>query len=405
MTLKEKIAFIESRPRFKPKTNLDHLKEVFETLQLSLPKIRIHVVGTNGKGSTTMMTSNILSTTYKTGAFISPYVYRFNERILIDGKDIPDDILERGLDDILKVYDNYPTLTFFELLTLMALMIFSSQQCEAIVMEAGIGGRLDATNILDYTYSLIVSVGHDHLNLLGPTLKDVLREKLGVVKPQGHLLSTVDASFHPFITDYVSKIEGASVSFLDTNPFEITSGYPLTFYYKNDTYVLSFIGNHYASNARLAIEVGQLLDIPNEHIKQALQQTTMPGRFEKLLDNVYVDGAHNKEAIDVLYHTLTTQFKDYNKIIIISVLGDKDITSMLKQLKHPHHTIILTAFDDPRYQDISMHASDEISFIKDPMDAYHYATSIKDDASIILCTGSIHFIGFIGSKIKKTLYY
>ena len=129
----------------------------------------------------------------------------------------------------------------------------------------------------------------------------------------------------------------------------------------------------------------------------------MPGRFEKLLENVYVDGAHNKEAIDVLYHTLTTQFKDAHKIIIISVLGDKDITSMLKQLKHPHHTIILTSFDDPRYQDISIHASNEITFIKDPMDAYHYATSIKNDYSIIICTGSIHFIGFIGSKIKETL--
>ncbi len=403
MTLKDKIAFIESRPRFKPKTNLDHLKDVLKTLNLTLPKIRIHVVGTNGKGSTTMMTSNILSTTYKTGAFISPYVYRFNERILIDGKEIPDDILEHGLDDVLKVYDNYPTLTFFELLTLMALMIFSKENCEAIVMEAGIGGRLDATNILTYTYALIVSVGHDHLNLLGPTLEDVLSEKLGVVKPQGHLLSTVDASFHPFIKDYVSKIKGACVSFLDTKPFEITSGFPLTFDYKDDRYTLSFIGNHYASNARLAIEVGQLLNISNEHIQQALQKTTMPGRFENLSENVYVDGAHNKEAIDVLYHTLTTQFKDTHKIIIISVLGDKDITSMLKQLKHPHHTIILTSFDDPRYQDISIHASDDIPFIKDPMDAYHYAISIKDESSIIICTGSIHFIGFIGSKIKETL--
>ena len=403
MTLKDKIAFIESRPRFKPKTSLDHLKEVFDQLNLSLPKIKIHVVGTNGKGSTTMMTSNILSTTYKTGAFISPYVYRFNERILIDGKDIPDEILERGLDDVITIYESYPTLTFFELLTLMALMIFAKENCEAIVMEAGIGGRLDATNILTYTYALIVSVGHDHLNLLGPTLEDVLREKLGVVKPQGHLLSTVDASFHPFINDYVSKIEGACVSFLDTKPFEITSGYPLTFYYKNDTYTLSFVGNHYASNARLAIEVGHILNISNDQIKQALQKTTMPGRFEKLLENVYVDGAHNKEAIDVLYHTLTTQFKEVHKIIIISVLGDKDITSMLKQLKHPLHTIILTSFDDPRYQDISIHACDEVSFIKDPMAAYQYAVSIKKASSMILCTGSIHFIGFIGSKIKETL--
>jgi dihydrofolate synthase / folylpolyglutamate synthase len=403
MTLKEKIAFIESRPRFKPKTSLDHLKEVFESLNISLPTIKIHVVGTNGKGSTTMMTSNILSTTYKTGAFVSPYVYRFNERILIDGKEISDDILEHGLDEVLKVYNHYPTLTFFELLTLMALIIFSKEQCEAIVMEAGIGGRLDATNILTYTYALIVSVGHDHLNLLGPTLEDVLREKLGVVKPDGHLLSTVDKSFHPFIKDYVSKIIGSRVSFLDTKPFEITSLYPLTFTYQESSYTLSFIGNHYASNARLAIEVGHLLHIPNVRIQKALEVTSMPGRFEKITKNVYVDGAHNKEAIDVLFHTLTTQFKDIYKIIIISVLGDKDITSMLQQLKHPHHKIILTSFDDPRYQDISMHATKEILFIKDPVEAYRYATTIKEEASMIICTGSIHFIGFIGSKIKETL--
>ena len=132
MTLKDKIAFIESRPRFKPKTSLDHLKQVFDQLNLSLPKIKIHVVGTNGKGSTTMMTSNILSTTYKTGAFISPYVYRFNERILIDGIEISNDILERGLDDVITIYESYPTLTFFELLTLMALIIFSQENCEAI---------------------------------------------------------------------------------------------------------------------------------------------------------------------------------------------------------------------------------------------------------------------------------
>jgi len=401
MTLKEKIAFIESRPRFKPKTSLDHLKEVYETLNLHEPKIKIHVVGTNGKGSTTMMTSNILSTTYKTGAFISPYVYRFNERILIDGKEISDHDLEKGLDSILDIYQQYPTLTFFEMLTLMVLLIFSEQQCEAIVMEAGIGGRLDATNILTYTYSLIVSIGHDHLNVLGPTLKDVLREKLGILKPDGLLLSTVDASHHLDIKTFVSNVNGAKVVFLDEKPFRIINSMPLTFMYDDSQYTLSFIGDHYASNAKLAIEVGLLLNISSEHIKKALKISTLPGRFEAIGPNIFVDGAHNKEAIEVLRHTLSTQFNTFQKIIIMSVLGDKDIHQMIEILNHPHHKLILTSFEDPRYKDLSTFSTPEIPFIQDPLEAYRYAISLQQlSESIIVFTGSIHFIGFIGSKIK-----
>ncbi len=133
--IKRKIQWLETRPRFKAKTSLDHLKDVYDTLNLKLPSLKVHVVGTNGKGSTTMMTTHILKTKYKVGSFISPYVYRFNERILIQGKPVSDDVLEKALDDMIVLYETYPTLTFFELLTLMALIIFSEASCDAIVME------------------------------------------------------------------------------------------------------------------------------------------------------------------------------------------------------------------------------------------------------------------------------
>jgi dihydrofolate synthase/folylpolyglutamate synthase len=403
MTLKEKIQWLETRPRFKPKTTLDHLKEVFNTLDLSLPSLKVHVVGTNGKGSTTMMTTHILKKKYRVGSFISPYVYTFNERILIDGDPVSDDILEKALDDIILLYETYPTLTFFELLTLMALMIFSKESCDAIVMEAGIGGRLDATNILDYTYSLIVSVGHDHLHLLGPTLEDVLKEKISIIKPNGHLLSTVDPKFNDVIKAHVHHIKHAKVSFLDDHPFQITTRYPLSFNYKDTHYKLSFLGDHYASNARLAIDVGIHENISTEDIKEALIHTTMPGRFEKILDDVYVDGAHNQEAMACLSRTLNHVFPHDKKIIILSVLGDKDIKQMLEILKQDKHTIILTSFEDPRYQDISQYQTDDIVFIKDAMEAYKFVTVKKDEQTKIIITGSIHFIGYLGSKIKQTL--
>jgi dihydrofolate synthase / folylpolyglutamate synthase len=373
MTLKEKIAFLESRPRFKPKTDLEHLKTIFASLDIQIPELKIHVVGTNGKGSTTMMMTNILKQRYKVGSFISPYVYKFNERILIQGEEISDARLEKGLEDVFKVYDMHPSLTFFELLTLMALMIFAEEGCDAIVMEAGIGGRLDATNILTYTYSLIVSIGHDHLQVLGPTLYNVLHEKIAVLKPHGHLLSTVDAKYHRHIKAFASTIENAKVSFLDSYDFHIVSHLPLSFQYHHERYTMKFIGDHYASNARLAIEVGLLLNIDVKTIQHALADTSMKGRFEAIAPNVFMDGAHNQEAIDRLYQTLTTTYQAHQKIIIMSILGDKDIASMLKQLKHPNHRIILTSFEDPRYQDISMHQTSEVVFIPDALDAYRYA--------------------------------
>jgi dihydrofolate synthase/folylpolyglutamate synthase len=405
MTLKEKIAFLESRPRFKPKTDLDHLKTIFASLDIHLPELKIHVVGTNGKGSTTMMMTHILKQRYKVGSFISPYVYTFNERILIDGEEISDVQLEKGLDDVFKVYDIHPSLTFFELLTLMALMIFSKLGCEAIVMEAGIGGRLDATNILTYPFSLIVSIGHDHLQVLGPTLFDILNEKIAVLKPHGHLLSTVDARYHSHIQVFASQIENAQVTFLDSYEFQVISQLPLCFQFKSHRYTLKFIGNHYASNARLAIEVGLLLHIDVKTIQSALSNTTMKGRFEEITPGVFMDGAHNQEAIDQLFQTLSTTYRFKEKIIIMSVLGDKDIASMMKQLKHPKHRIILTSFEDPRYQDISMHQSSEVLFIPQALDAYVYAKNILAPDGMIIFTGSIHFIGYIGSKIKQTLYY
>lgn len=403
MTLKDKIQWLETRPRFKPKTTLDHLKAVYETLNLTLPSLKVHVVGTNGKGSTTMMTTHILKTKYKVGSFISPYVYTFNERILIQGIPVSDDVLERALDDMMDLYETYPTLTFFELLTLMALMIFSEESCDAIVMEAGIGGRLDATNILDYTYSLIVSVGHDHLHLLGPTLEDVLKEKIAIIKPNGHLLSTVDSKFNTLIKEYVNHIEHAKVSFLDDHPFHITTRYPLSFKYKDTHYKLAFLGDHYASNARLAIDVGIHENISTEDIKEALLLSSMPGRFEKIIEDVYVDGAHNQEAMECLSHTLNHVFINDKKIIILSVLGDKDVQQMLDILKQDKHKIILTSFEDPRYQDISQYQTDDIVFIKDAMEAYQYALKLKDIDTKIIITGSIHFIGYLGSKIKQTL--
>lgn len=399
MTFNEKIAWVESLKRFQPKTSLERLSNIFKALDLSYPSKKVQVIGTNGKGSTAKMLSDILKEQYTVGTFMSPYVYRFQERFLINGQDIRDDVLNEGFDYIIDVYKTYPDLTFFECLTLMAFHIFKKLQLDVIIMEAGIGGRLDATSIENYDYTLFVSVGHDHLRVLGPTLEDVCKDKVHAVKPHGTLLSTVSSAFHPIISKHILEMHATWIDCLQ-NDIEIIFDNPLTFLYKEEMYTLKYIGKHYASNARLAIEVAQKLNISPDVIKKGLIQSSLYGRFESVGD-VILDAAHNLEAVDAFTNTIERLYPNTGKYVIFSALGDKDIIPMIERIALSS-TVIVTSFDDVRYRDLSYVTEYGFPFMKDFEQAYEYVLHIKDNDAKIFVTGSIHFISQVKSKITNT---
>jgi dihydrofolate synthase/folylpolyglutamate synthase len=400
MTLFEKIAFIESRPRFKPKTDLTHLIDIYHKEMLEYDAIKIHVVGTNGKGSTSKMLTDMLKRHYKVGTFMSPYVYTFNERILINGKPLEDHQLNHALDYAISLHEKYDSLTFFELLTLTAFKLFKELNLEILIMEAGIGGRLDSTNITKYHATILTSIGHDHLNILGPTLIDVLHEKIAVVKKGGILFSGADPLYTPYIDAYMTLVE-ASYKVIQDEEINLISYHPLTFHYHHDTVKLSYFGKHYAKNAALAIETIKYLKLNTSHIIEDLFNSTLFGRFEKLANHVYVDAAHNKESIEALVDTIKTTFSQQRFHIILSALGDKDIKSMISAL-HTVGKVYLTKFDDIRYVDISMHQNDEVVYFESIEQAYDHVMGQKQEDDIILFTGSIHFISQIKSKLKHT---
>ncbi len=399
MTLKEKIHWIESKPRFKPKVDLNHLKDVYAQEGLHHTCKKVHIVGTNGKGSTAKMLTDMTKSTYRVGTFMSPYVYTFNERILIDGEPVSDQSLHTLLDYTMVLSSQYETLTFFELLTLGALWLFKQLNIELMIMEAGIGGRLDATNIMTYDVSILTSIGHDHLSILGPTLHDVLREKIAVVKHQGTLITGADETFSEAIIAHCQTME-ATLYHFKQNDIDIKSDRPLIFTYKDIPYTLMYQGRHYALNATLALKALEVLQINVKNLDNKLSQSSLYGRFEHLSHHIYVDAAHNEESIIALKNTIQYSYQGLKIGIILSVLGDKDIKKMISHLQDVAH-IVLTSFDDVRYQDISMHQNERVPFMRDPMDALAFLKS-HQHFDMIIFTGSIHFISQIKSKILHT---
>ena len=397
------ISWIESQIKFKPKTDLNRMQQAYEMLHLDLSKMKkIHVAGTNGKGSVCAYLTHILMEAgYKVGTYTSPYLISFNERIKLQFENISDDDL---FNLIKKVYDfNFEFekqvgefLSFFELLTLMALIYFQDQEVDVIVMEVGLGGLLDATNILNYDLSLITSIGYDHMKQLGPTLESIASNKLGIVKQGNHLITTVDSSLKNQFKDYVNHVSG-TVEFYTLSDLVKLSDHPLTFTHGNETYQLSLLGDYQLLNALLSIKAIHYLYpyISNKTIKDGLFKTKWAGRLEKLEEQVYLDGAHNTHAIDQLNLLSKTLFKDKHIIVIFSALADKEIDKMLYILKSFASKVILTSFNDSRYISLKPYENEDFIYIEKIEDAISFAKKEMNKDSIILFTGSLHFAGFI----------
>ena len=404
----EGIEWIESQLKFKPKSDLNRMHAAFNMLNLDLSKIKkIHVAGTNGKGSVcSYLTHILMEQGLKVGTYTSPYLLVFNERIKVNFENISDEDLLKLINyiyqfnlDFEKSYGE--SLSFFELMTLMALIHYATIQVDIMVIEVGLGGRLDATNILDYDLSLITSIGMDHMKQLGDTLESIASNKLGILKPHNHLITTVRKELHPQFIIYTKTID-ASLKFIDTKLIRKISDIPLSFKYKDDIYKCKLIGDYQILNACLAIEAIHYLypNIKTDTIKAGIALSVWPGRLEEIKPRIYLDAAHNTHAMEALKVTFMRAFKDYKVTVLFSALGDKDISGMLNIIKSFAHKIILTTFPDPRFIPIN-HLKDEVDdLMDDPIIAYQILSSSLDENEILLITGSLHFIGYMASNIK-----
>lgn len=397
MSLNELIKKLETQISKNPTDNMKRVREAIKYFEIDFSNIKkIHVAGTNGKGSTCKYLTQILTDAgYKVGTFVSPYLRVFNERILLNNQNISNDDLEKYLKVVLSYNETLDIkMSFFELLTVMAFLYFKAMEVEVIIIEVGIGGKLDVTNTLTYDLSLLTNVGSDHLEKLGPTEFDVLDNKLGILKPDGHLITTIDSKYIDYSKKYANSVNG-KITFLEEA--KKISNDPLSFDYNDEVYKLKMVGDYQIKNAQLAITATNILfpSISSNQIKTSLFRANWPGRMELINTSplIYVDAAHNKEAASALKETIKELFPKRRVVVLMSILRGKDFKGFINELEEVASEIILTSFPDPRLANL-LEIKEYFPNLVLIQSFEEALKQLNDKDTVYIVTGSIHFIGY-----------
>ncbi len=364
----------------------------------------IHVAGTNGKGSTTNFISSILKeNNLKVGKFISPYVICFNERIQINDCFIPDDILLKYINEMYEIYydmiNNHNLyLTFFEMTFIIALKYFKDSNVDYCVIETGIGGLIDCTNVINKVVSIVTNVSFDHTNSLGNTIEEIAKHKFGIVSDDSHLITIKDEATLNICVDTCNK-HNSTYNILDLSDIVINTNITDTsFTYKNNDYKLKQLGQYQAYNAILAIEcVNYLFNFSYESIYNGLYKALWPARIEIVKNDplVIIDGAHNIAGINSLYDFY--KLVNIKPIVILGILKDKDYKHILKTVEEFAKEIVFIDFSDPRActPDILVN---ECS-IKCCVDN-NILNNLSNNETYLI-TGSLHFASYMRKFFKN----
>ena len=304
----------------------------------------IHVAGTNGKGSTCAMIAKILYASGRNvGLYTSPHLIRFNERIRVNGYPIPDKKIITFMKKVDRVVQEIES-TFFETATAMAFDYFKEQKVDVAVIETGLGGRLDSTNVIKPEVTLISHISMDHMDILGKDIEKIANEKAGIIKNNVPLIISKQTPKVKNILLKKAKQERAPVTELGpiSNISVTTSG--TSFQYKNNQYFTPLIGNHQALNAGLAIECIKQFEpqLQNHMINYGLKKVCWPARIQQLDDRLYYDVAHNEAGLDIFLKTIRNIFMDVPIIGLFCLKGDKEFNSIAKNLSGKFSKLFVT---------------------------------------------------------------
>ena len=323
---------------------MDRIRELMQRLGNPQEKLKfVHVAGTNGKGSTCAYLSSILKEAgYKTGLFTSPYIQEFNERIRVNGENISDDELRQATLTVKEAADamsDHPTE--FELMTAVALVHFASVACDICIMEVGMGGRLDSTNVIPAPEACVIApIALDHCEILGDTIAQIAGEKAGIIKEGSPVISAFQEPEAAEVITAVAKEKGCSLQFTRREDIsdELTVFTDYVSFSWKDLKGLrtTLLGSYQPHNAALALQTARVLvgrgwEITEEHMRAGVANATWPGRFEVLCKKptVVVDGAHNPQGAESLMESIYRVFPGQMPVFVIGVLADKDYHEML----------------------------------------------------------------------------
>lgn len=349
MNYKEALDYVHSIPKFKKPLGNANLRRLLEELGNPQDKLEfIHIAGTNGKGSAAAMISSVLTEQgYSVGLFTSPYIEVFNERIRINGENIADSELAECVGAVRAAMENSGAyVSEFAFITAVGMKYFCGRGCDYVVLEAGMGGRLDATNVIDGSVvSVITSIGLDHTEYLGSTVEEIAAEKCGIIKACGTVVSYPNETVMPVIREECKK---RHAKLFEAQTAEKTED---GFVYKNKSYKLALEGEYQAQNAAVALEAVEAMrrngvEISDEAVERGLKAVKWSARFERVRDNVIIDGAHNIDGIKALKKSLGALGK--NVIIVMAMMEDKSVEECVREIAPGSRMFIATELNMPR---------------------------------------------------------
>ncbi len=420
MTGKEAIEYIHSRLTFGSVLGLDRITALCEMLGNPQDKLRfIHVAGTNGKGSTSTMISEMLMCAgYKTGLFTSPYIIDFRERIQIDGEMIPYDILG---DIISRVKEKADILdkkgmnpTEFEIITAAAFLYYYENKCDAVVLEVGLGGLYDSTNIIKNTdVCVITSVSYDHTAVLGNTIEEIAFNKAGIIKNNSAV------AVYPQIFDKANNVivsaaeeKNCALYSVCKDNIDIISNdsYGTQFIYKGRQIKTQLLGEHQIYNAATVFEAGLAMidkgfNITEKNIIDGIYNAKLPARVQIISRNpmIVIDGGHNEDGVEALCKILKSSFSEYKITAIMGMMKDKDVDSAVRMIAPLCERIVTVTVNNPR--------SISAEVLKEKVQKYCIAKACPDavtafntekekisDGEMLLVSGSLYLASEIMNR-------
>lgn len=421
MNYNSAIKYIENATILGSKKGFDNFERLLNLLGNPQEKLKfIHIAGTNGKGSTSAMLNSVLiEQGYNTGLFTSPHLVKYNERFLFNNISITDDEFSYYVNLIKKAteslfFNSNDYFCFFEIMTAIAFMFFYDKKTDYVVLETGLGGRMDSTNIIkNPILSIITSISIDHTQFLGDTLEQIAYEKAGIIKnncpvvvyPQKESVykifyntaSSKNAKLY-YIDEYkynISKNNFNEIVFSTCNPI-----------IRYDKIKITLIGNYQLLNTcNVLLAIKALRDngiiIYDKAVYRGLEKAKINGRMEVINQNpmVIIDGAHNEGGIEQLYNYLNTLKNKYNITVLFGVLNDKNYCNMLNKLYAVADKLIITQPDNKR----AKNCNELVNILTDREkligveENYHKALklALNETQDILICCGSIYLIGDI----------
>ena len=353
MTYEEALLYFESIAPLGSQPQLERINELLKRLGNPEQKLKfVHVGGTNGKGSVSTYTANILKQAgYKTGLFVSPYIFDFCEMIMLNGVQISKEIFAALTLKITTALGEFLNPTEFEVLTAMAILYFAEQECDIAVMEVGLGGRLDATNVIPPPeIAVITSISIDHEKYLGSTIEKIAEEKCGIIKKNckvityplqdKNALEIIKTHTNPIIPNPEFKLIGANIK---GSEFE----------YENNTYKLKMAGTHQIYNAICAMKAAEFFNATPKNVFDGLYETALPGRMQIIKESPLwlVDGGHNPNGFEIICNVIDEYLKNINLYVIMAIFADKDYNSCIRKILPHCNKLILTKTNSLRALD------------------------------------------------------